>query len=109
MLVEEAREVTSHAFGVGERPIAPGGRVQHRQAHDLDARRHEGELAFVVGVGRIEQHHGIARIEQRAEEIVGQLRAAEADGDVLGADPRHGEQVLLEARDRKSTRLNFSH
>ena len=52
----------------------------------FDARHGERELPFVVRVGRIQQHHGVARIEQRAEQIVRQLRAAHADRDVLGAE-----------------------
>ena len=79
--------------------IRPRLRIEHAQPHDLHARNREGELAFVVGVGRIEQHHRVAGIEQRAEQIVRELRAAHADRDVLGAEPRHAEEVLLESRD----------
>ena len=97
--IEEPREVAGHAVGVGHRPVGPRRRVEHRQPHDPRSRRHEGELAFVVGVGGIEQHHRVARVHQRAEQVVGELGAAEPDRDVLGAEARHAEEVGLEARD----------
>ena len=87
------------AVGIRDRAIRPRRRVEDREADDAHARRHERELALVVGVGRIEQHHRVAGIDQRAEQIVGQLGAAQADGDVFRTEPRHAEEVGLEAGD----------
>ena len=63
------------------------------------ARHGERELPFVIRVGRIHQQDGVARIEQRAKQIVRELRAAGADRDVLGAETRHAEQVRVESRE----------
>ena len=97
--IEQRDEVAGHALRIGHRPVGPGRRVEHRQPDDLHARRHERQLAFVVGVGRVEQHHRVARIDQRPEQVVGELGAAQADGDVLRAEPRHAEEMRLEAGD----------
>ena len=99
MLVEQPREFARDAGRIGLGQVRPRLRIEHAQPHDLHAGDGEGQLPFVVGVGRIEQHHRVARIEQRAEQVVRELRAAHADGDVLGAQPRHAEEVLLESRD----------
>ena len=99
MLIEQPREVTRDAGRIGLRQVCPRVGIEHAQAHHLDAGRREGQLPFVVGVGGIQQHDRVAGIEQRAEQIVRQLRAAHADGDVLSGQPRHAENVLLEPRD----------
>jgi hypothetical protein len=74
-------------------------RIEHTQADDVDVTGGKGDLPFVVGVRGIEQQHRVAGIEQRAKDIVRQLRAAHADGDVLGSEPGNAEQMLLEPRD----------
>ena len=99
MQVEQAVELSRHTRRIRFRQVRPGLRVEHAQAHDLYAGHREGELAFVVGVSGIEQHHGVARIQQRAEQVVSELRAPHADGDVLGADSWHAEEVFFKSRD----------
>ncbi len=53
-------------------------------------------MVVVPGGHRVD--HGVARIQQRAEDVVRQLCAAGADGDMLGAEPGHIEQMCLEPR-----------
>ncbi len=70
-----------------------------RERHDPRAGHREGELALVVRVGRVEQQNRIARVEERAQQVVRELRAAEADGDVRRSEVAHAEEVRLERRD----------
>jgi hypothetical protein len=99
VLVEQAAELACHSVRIGVRQVAPGGRVDDSQPDDVGAGRREGELALVVGVGRIQQQHRVARIHERAEQVVRQLRAAHPDGDVLRAQARDAEERRLELRD----------
>jgi hypothetical protein len=96
--LEGALEILDDALRIGDRQVRPGLRIHHAQAHDLRAGDRKRQLAFVVGVGRIHQQDRVARVEQRAKQVVRQLRAAGANGDVFRAEPWDVEQVRLEPR-----------
>ena len=82
-----ALEILDDPLRIAVRQVRPGLRIHHAQPDDPRAWHRKGQLPFVVRVRRIHQHHGVAGIEQRAEQVVGQLRAAGADGHVFRSEP----------------------